>query len=335
MKQALFICKRRPCGTYAEVAYGLINSAQFVAAELECLGFKAEVVTVQDANDIDRVVVRKNPDVVFIEALWVPPQKLGEILSLPRHRGRKWVIRNHSKIPFLAGEGIAIEWLQGYRDLGFHNLHISSNSIRGNNDLEIVGIPSVLLPNVYNPPVPSACPLGDSEWVHVGCFGSIRPLKNQLLQAVAAIRYAEREHRRLAFHVNGDRVERGGESAQKNLRALFRGSRHKLIEHDWMPHGHFIHLVTKMDAGLCVSYSETFCIVAADFVKAGVPVVGSEDIDWLPEHFVANPNDSEDVSDTLGRAILADKIPVLRNSARRALDRHNRVALDLWRDFLR
>jgi len=46
-----------------------------------------------------------------------------------------------------------------------------------------------------------------------------------------------------------------------------------------MEHNDFIRVVKSMDIGMQVSLSESFNIVAADFVSNGVPLVGSPDIE--------------------------------------------------------
>jgi len=46
-----------------------------------------------------------------------------------------------------------------------------------------------------------------------------------------------------------------------------------------MDHSDFISIVKSMDIGMQVSLSESFNIVAADFVSNGIPLVGSPDIE--------------------------------------------------------
>jgi len=47
-----------------------------------------------------------------------------------------------------------------------------------------------------------------------------------------------------------------------------------------------------MDVVIVTSLSETFNIVAADAISAGVPVVGSNEIPWLSEIFQYAPTNS-------------------------------------------
>jgi hypothetical protein len=117
--------------------------------------------------------------------------------------------------------------------------------------------------------------------IKVGLFGAIRPLKNSLTQAVAAINYANKNNLTLELHINSARVEQKGENVLKNLRALFKDSKHKLIEHGWLPHNEFIELVKQMDICLQVSLTETYNIVAADSVNSNVPIVTSKEISFI------------------------------------------------------
>ena len=101
------------------------------------------------------------------------------------------------------------------------------------------------------------------------------------MQALAAIKLAERIGKTLLFHINAGRTETKGEPVLNNLRGLFhqlydRG--HKLIEHEWTEREEFIQLCAKMDIGMQVSFSETFNIVGADIISQGVPLVGSAEI---------------------------------------------------------
>jgi glycosyltransferase involved in cell wall biosynthesis len=132
--------------------------------------------------------------------------------------------------------------------------------------------------------------------IHVGCFGAVRPLKNHLVQAVAALRYARKVGLRLHFHINVGRVEGGGDPIVKNLRALFKDAPNaKLVEHTWMPHDVFVRLVDMMDICLQVSFSETFNIVSADAVSCGVPVVVSNEINWVASKYFADPTSAADI----------------------------------------
>jgi glycosyltransferase involved in cell wall biosynthesis len=129
--------------------------------------------------------------------------------------------------------------------------------------------------------------------LNVGCFGAIRGLKNHMRAACAAARYAHERGIRLRFHVNAERIEGGYIAANvlKNMRALLGES---LVEHGWATHDDFVNRICRLcDVVLVPSHSETFNIVAADAVIAGVPVIGTNEIPWLVRVFSNAPNDSD------------------------------------------
>src|ERR1700688_108726 len=189
--RVLFILKFREDspGQYAYHYFssGLFWSAKFVVEMLARTGIEAKLVQVVDNNDIDREVAAFQPDVVIIEALWVIPEKFDILQKL--HPSVEWVVRLHSNIPFLANEGVAIGWIKGYQDRG---VMIAVNDTRMLADIDgVVESEVVYLPNFYPVHAPFEKYRDDDDAIRVACFGAIRPLKNQLIQAVAAIRFAD------------------------------------------------------------------------------------------------------------------------------------------------
>lgn len=333
MSKFLFICKRR-LDTYG-ISFGLLNSANFVVNYLNTLpGIEAELALVTDANDIDRIVTTLQPNVIVIEALWVTPKKMGELLQ--RHKNKKWIIRLHSKAPFIANEGIAFPWIAEYKEIRsyYKNFFVSGNHKEFNDDLNsILNIDAIYLPNIY---YPSTAKDNDDKLIkhhrtiHIGCFGAIRPMKNHLIQAMAAIRFANEEGLKLNFHINGNRVEQQGENVLKNLNALFEATGHNLVLHPWLPHDEFIQLVKDMDLGMQVSLSESFNIVAADFVSNNIPIIGSPEIEWLSNIFQADPNSTNSIVKTLKRAY---NNPYLHYLNRLGLWNHNTKAKTIWENL--
>ena len=296
--RVLFLCKNRGYGP----SFGLSLSARFVSEALRSVGIHSKVATVVDGNAVDKEVHDYKPTHVIIEALWVTPEKLEELVRL--HPKVNWVVRIHSEIPFISNEGIAFDWMFKYQNI--RNVSVSSNSDKMNEDLRELKIRSVYLPNIYFPAfrhdytddIISDC----SESINVGCFGAIRPLKNQLDQAAAAIVFANNKNIKLRFHINSSRVEQDGSGALKNMRSLFKNSHpHRLIEHEWMKHDDFVRLVRSMDLGMQVSFSETFNIVTADFVDNGVPIVVSNEVSWMPFWTKADTNDINDIASVMAK----------------------------------
>src|ERR1035437_227394 len=332
MKRVLFIAKKgqKYSGAYGYAASsGLLNSATFVVEMPNNRGVDAKFVHVVDNNDIDREVTQHRPDVVIIEALWVTPSKFDVLTQL--HPNVQWVVRVHSEVPFLAQEGMAMQWLFGY--LNRTNVFVAFNSQRALHDFTRVSWSDKLLylPNYF--PEHKMLPRKDkSEDLHVGCFGAIRPLKNQLMQAMSAIRYADLEHKHLKFHMNTTRVE-GGEEVLKNIRGLFYDSPHYLVEHEWLHHSRFQHLLSHMDFAMCVSLSETFCIVAADAVALGIPLVCSPEVPWSSKMSQADSTSMDSILDALYRVGRLRRISGYLN--RCGLKENNSRSVEVWLQFSR
>jgi len=117
-------------------------------------------------------------------------------------------------------------------------------------------------------------------------------MKNHLLQAVAAMRIGDLLGKKTYFHINTKRMENRGEPVLKNLRNLFKGTDHVLVEHGWMERDNFLAVARRMDLGMQVSFSETFNIVAADMISQDVPVVVSNEIEFVAPFFKADKTSS-------------------------------------------
>ena len=148
--KVLFICKQRPARYGA--SYGLLNSCRFLCNALHSMGVEAHTVEVPDNNHIDRKIHHYKPTHVFIEALWVVPEKF-EVL-IPLHPKIKWFVRLHSNVPFIANEGMAVDWILKYANLQkkYHQFNLAVNSEKIHNDLKrSLNIDTVYSPNIYQP----------------------------------------------------------------------------------------------------------------------------------------------------------------------------------------
>jgi hypothetical protein len=322
MAKVLFILKRREdynavLHSHAGLSTGLYNSASFVDKMLVELGIESKLVVVRDNNDIDREVTNYKPTHVIIEALWVVPTKFEILQRL--HPKVKWIIRLHSETPFMAGEGMAMDWLGDYSR--FRNIIIACNAPRFLREVRLYlshlnGWDSaetkkkvIYLPNHYPQKYLYKKFNRDKEFIDIGCFGAVRPLKNHMVQIFAAVDFAERIGKRLRFHVNAGRIEMQGQPVLNNMRGFFEqihGLGHEMINHQWCPREDFLKICATMDIGLQVSFSETFNIVGADIISQGVPLVGSNEIPWSVKLFNADPTNSRSISNKL---LLAYKIP--------------------------
>jgi hypothetical protein len=271
-------------------AGGLLNSSKFVADMLAQNRVESKLVIVTDNNDIDREVFEFRPDIVVIEALWVVPEKFDILKKL--HPTVKWIVSLHSNLPFLAHEGVAMEWIEGYMERG---VYVAFNAEQIAEDVKKLFFADhvLYLPNYY----PVICvPHVRLPGLHIGCFGAIRPMKNQLTQAVAAIEYADKKRvPTMSFHINASRCEHSGSNVLKNLRALFTATHYQLVEHPWLAHEDFLNLMRYMDIEMACSFSETFCITAADAVVAGTPLICSDQIPWAASGSIVHPTDTAEI----------------------------------------
>jgi hypothetical protein len=318
------------------ISSGLLNSARMVAAALEEFGInnedvETELVQLNSYNLIDAELVRFNPDIVILEAFWVPPSKVAELVGLSRHSARRFIIRNHSNIPFLALEGTPISWIPQYCALARTSVATNStDSLRDLRELvtqqmgitpaqaetKVIYFPNYYLIETTNDWV--APPLGKPH-LDVGCFGAVRPLKNHVAQASAAISAARQLGKPLKFHINVTRTEFGGNASLQSLRSIFSGGGpDELIEHGWLEHDDFLLLIKQMDISMQVSFSETFNIVTADAVSGGVPVVVGPDISWVDKAFIADPTSGYD---------MAQKLLAAEQAGRRGLQNINLTGL--------
>ena len=347
MSKVLFLLRKNEVyGTNTEnTKSGLRNSALMTMKQLEdWYRVETKLEVCFDSNSIDKEVTEYRPDFVVIEALWVPPYKFHELIKL--HKNVKWLVRIHSETPFLANEGIAIPYITGY--IGINNVFVCFNSFKTAIDFtKTFNYQFYYLPNIYEHVRSCHTPWFDNlvktgkylldngnklhfcnRYINVGCFGAIRPMKNQLIQAMAAISLGNRFGRKILFHINTERVEQKGDSVLKNLRSLFKNKEHELIEHDWLERERFLHLVSQMDIGLQVSLNESFNIVAADFVKEKVPIVVSETIGWMPNETKTNTEYAQAIANKMVLALNHSDLFI--DKGRDALAEYNHKAILSW-----
>lgn len=165
----------------------------------------------------------------------------------------------------------------------------------------------------------------------IGCFGAIRPFKNHLTQAFAAIKSVRQMNGYLKFYVNAGRCEQKGEPVLKNLRSLFAATPNaELVELPWLSHHEFRELLKIMDLSMSVSFTETFNIVTADAVLENVPVVVSPEVSWLPVGVQAPPTDVDAIVQRIGRILGGDT----ERKNRGCLDKYNDHASKVWTCYL-
>lgn len=349
MVKVLFLLKRRPdfnplIHTKIGLSTGLYNSANFMNEMLNESGIESALEVCIDNNNIDRYVSQYRPKIVIIEALWVVPPKFLVLSKL--HKNVKWIIRLHSDMPFIASEGPAIEWITDYAR--HPNIIIAANSPRMlkeirfllshafNWSIEKIHEKVIYLPNYYPHHFKNKVLDLNKHHIDVSCFSAIRPLKNQLLQAFAALQLADSINKKLKFHINSGRIEMKGEPVLRNLQGLFQSladKGHELISHEWRPREEFLELCGKMDVGMQVSFNETFNIVAADHISQGIPVVSSTEVPWAEPMFCANPVDSTDMYCKLKLTLAVPEVNLQLN--KESLTKYTNKTKNIWIDYFK
>jgi hypothetical protein len=350
MARILFILKRRPdynqqIHNHVGLSTGLYNSVRFMDTMLQEAGVESKMFVAIDNNCIDREVRAFKPTHVVIEALWVVPTKFVVLSKL--HPNVTWIIRLHSEMPFIASEGIAMDWLGDYAR--FTNIIIGVNAPRmleetktflstvydwsdDELDRRVVYMPNFYPQEYKTKPFNSV----DKEYIDISCFGAIRPLKNHLLQAICAVEFAESLNKRCRFHINSGRIEMKGEPILNNLKGMFQhlaDKGHELVSHEWVPREQFLEICASMDIGMQASISETFNIVAADHLSQGVPVVTSREMPWAVRWFCANPVERTNILKKLKRVWNHPQINVLTNQY--SLTAYTNQTRKIWLNYFR
>lgn len=351
--KVLFIIKKRASGCSwgehkeADKTSGLYNSASFINDLLNQEGIHSKLIEAVDNNCIDRHVSEFKPTIVIIEAFWVIPEKFEILKQL--HPTVKWVIRNHSNWPFASMEGNLIDWALKY--VIQSNVFVSCNKKETSDSFrklvkiahpelsdELIEYKTPFLPNYYpiNPVSLSKSEVYDKNEIHIGNFGAIRPLKNNLISAMAAIIFADKIGKRLVYHINGGRVEGRAEPIAKSIAILFTHlSNSKLINEGWKSHDDFLQLCANMDMIMQISFDETFNIVAADAVNVETLLVGSAAIPWLSDKSIVE--NITDISNIVERMETLYAKHWWNNSIRsnkRGLKKYVEKSKDIWIDCI-
>ena len=343
----LFILKRRQdynakVHSHVGLSTGLFNSASFMVDMLNDIDIEAHIEVAIDNNCIDRLVRKHKPTHVIVEALWVVPSKF--IILQKLHPTVKWIIRLHSEMPFMAGEGMAMDWLGDY--LNCPQIIIGVNAPRMLAETRMwlstaKGLTPeqaeeriIYMPNFYPQEYQKKAYNPDKEYIDIACFGAIRPLKNHMIQAVAALEFARRNNKLLRFHINAGRIEMQGQSALNNLVGMFQhlyDSGHRLVAHEWCPREDFLKICASMDIGMQCNFSETFNIVSADLVSQGVPIVGSSEIPWASSLFNARATETEEIIMALERTHRSPRLNTWLNKFN--LTNYTNKSKKIWKQY--
>lgn len=104
----------------------------------------------------------------------------------------------------------------------------------------------------------------------------------------------------------------------------------KLVRTGWLSWPDVLRLTEHMHLVLQPSFTESFNFVACEAVRMGVPVVGTDAIDWLPKRWQADGDDDGDVARVAEYFV---RSPHAVENGRAALRRYMAIALGRWREF--
>lgn len=295
---------------------GLGVASANTSATLRQHGIDAEVWSILNTDDMilkleeEHQIHHKPISHIVISAPWVPTALLAELVCKYNHI--KFVVVSHSNVGFLAADRNGIKLLREEIILQQHvtNFQVAGNSKRFAEWATLGwGEEVVYLPNLYNI---EHMKLEPKRWnkrdpLRIGCFGAVRPLKNQITAAAAALAIVKKLHTPGEIWFSSGRNEGGGFGSMGTIEQLVGNIPGFKIRHmPWAPWHEFRKFVGSMHLNLQPSYTESFNMVAADSVFENVPVVVSGAISWTPYDWMANNDDAMDIARE-GVALLSNR----------------------------
>jgi len=267
---------------------------------------------------------------VVISAPWLSVWDLSCLVEA--YPETQFVVLSHSNVGFLQADPDGVHLLRKYMDLPYENLKVGGNSQKFVEWLDCAyAYDAEYLPNLY--------PMEDcrepKRWenpfvLKIGAFGAVRPYKNFMTAAAAALALSEDLFYRVEFHMSSG-GEGDGWGIIPAIEQMLDGTGVRLVKHDWKLWRDFIEVVGQMDLLLQPSYTESFNMITADGIWAGVPSVVSPAIGWAPDSWWADPDDANDIA-RVAKEILNNKTAVL--DGRKAIQAHNEDAFFWWKLFL-
>ncbi len=270
---------------------------------------------------------------VVVSAPWIATAELARMAH--KHPDVEFSVLSHSNVGFLQADPRAIALLREGADLerAMPNFHIAANAESLRDWWQAAyQTPMQLLPNMY----PFQSTRNRRTWsggtLRIGCFCAIRPYKNVLTAAAAALEVGVRLRASdLEFWISGGRTEGGGTIAEAIHQMYVNVPRAKVVANQWESWPQFLGTVGSMDLLMQPSYTETFNMVTADGISRGVPSVVSESIAWAPKNWRASTDSARDLAD---RAVALLHDPGAIEQGMEALIANNEAALREWRRFL-
>jgi len=314
------------------------------ARALRALGYIVEIWPLADGQELaarlaaDRGTAELQHHVpvshVIIHALWIPTPLLAQLAY--QYTDVEFCVVCHSNLGFLQADPGAIALLRSGSALeqAAPNFHIGANGDRLQAWwVATYGTRMLLLPNMYPFDSIQHRPQWHGSTLRIGCFGAMRPQKNVLTAAGAALEVGVRLRvTDLEFWTSGGRIEGGGASIVQAIEQMYLGMpRARWVAQGWASWTDFLVTLGSMDLLLQPSYTESFNMVTADGIARGIPSVIGDAIDWAPRNWVASCDSAADIAN---KAIALLHDPGAISEGVQALTAHNRAALLEWESFL-
>lgn len=313
---------------------GLGNNALLTAKALKGAGVDCRIEGVWTAAHIRRTLTkyRDTATHAVVEAAFYGYEEAAALAA--DFPDVEFVYRNHSQVGFLQVEPTAVRWFREYARLqeASLNVRLSANNRRfvdwwaGAYNQRCLYLPN-LYPTVDRVVVKKRR-AQFRDTLRIGSFGSLRLLKNHATACAGAMLAARGLGCDLEFYMNSNRDENGGRAVVEAVRQMTAGLPWvKFVAVPWQHWVDFRHTVAAMDLCMQPSFTETFNIVTADAAAEGVPSVVSDAIEWAPRHWMAQPDEAEDVA-RVGRTLLLD--PDAGAAGWTALVEYQKGALKTW-----
>lgn len=269
---------------------------------------------------------------VVIAAPWFPIDDLN--LLVHQHRGVHFAVICHSDVGFLQADPQAVQRLKEMAalELVAHNFSLAGNNARFVQWMRAAISPTcVLLPNLYDCTSfapPHRLPVTHRP-IRIGCYGAMRPLKNMITAAAAALEISRTLRTDVEFHISGTYDE--GQNSLAPIKEMLAGQGTSLVIDPWRSWADFRHLIRSMDVLMQPSFTESFNLVTADGIAEGVPSAVSETIDWVPPGWIAHAHDTHSLAKT-AMALLHD--PHAAHEGQEALRRYVKHGMHEWLEYL-
>ena len=282
-----------------------VNTAKVLRRE----GIQTNVWPILSAADLRARLTAQPAEHVIVSAPWIPT---AELQSLANDFSETYFAVNcHSNVGFLQADPGGVKLVRETLDLEMatHNVRLAGNSRRFCRWMDdTFGGRCHFLPNLYflDTPPPRQRTFCGGGALRIGIFGAVRPLKNLMSAAGAALEISRNMRVPLELWLSGGRAEGGGETVMNAMKEMIGGLPNvKLKQKGWQSWPAFRQTVAHMHLLLQPSYTESFNMVTADGAAEGVASVVSEAIDWAPDDWKADVDDVLNIG-RVGRRLVCD-----------------------------